>query len=281
MFRPKFYISFFLTCSLLLTSCATAPIPYTGVNPHNIQFERGMAFAPLDFLGDLLSKPFQLLFWSRGYGNHNISAETEQRLQEFLSHHGVIDVQVRLNQWAPHKEIARLFTNDSIAWPYKILFFPSTLIVSLIGRPLGGLIISDYFDPGSNTINLFSDDIAIALHEGGHALDYASQRYKGSYSMLRVLPGINVFQEAVASDEAFEYLEANEHYDELLKSYHVLYPAYATYISSYISASPFALLSAIGIGHIIGATQAHNKKEELLDRQMLANGVEASNKKHF
>ncbi|MDP3919207.1 MAG: hypothetical protein Q8R76_00145 [Candidatus Omnitrophota bacterium] len=253
----KKIISSYLLVVFLLTGCTTFYRPYAGLNPQNSQFERGHVFVPLDFLGDFLSKPFQLLFWSRGFGNHNISPATEQRLSEFLAFHGLQDVKVRLNQWAPHKEIGRLFINKNIAWPYKIIYFPSTLIASLIGRPLGGLVMSDYYDPGSNSINIVSDDIAIALHEGGHAADFASRRYKGSYGLLRILPGINVFQEAIASDEAFEYLEANKHYDELLRAYSVLYPAYATYISSYISSSPFALLGAIGIGHVIGATQRY------------------------
>lgn len=254
-----------MTLIILVGGCAARQQAYTGVNSENPQFERGRICRPLDFLGDLLSKPFQLLFWTRGYGNHNISKETEQRLAEFLAFHGLSDVKVRINQWAPHKEIGRLITNKHIVWPYKILYFPSTLIVSLIGRPFGGLIISDYFDPGSYTINLFSNHSAIALHEGGHAVDFMSHRFKGTFSVLRIIPGINVLEEAIASDYAFEYLEGQKHYDELLKAYSVLYPAYGTYIASYVSASPFSMLGGIGVGHMIGAFQRYDKKQELID----------------
>lgn len=265
-----------LVLIFFVEGCATRHQAYTGVNPENSQFERGRICRPLDFFGDLLSKPFQLLFWTRGYGNHNISQQTEQRLTEFLAFHGLKDVKVRINQWAPHKEIGRLITNKHIVWPYKILFFPSTLLVSLIGRPFGGLIISDYFDPGSYTINLFSDHPAIALHEGGHVVDFMSHRYKGTFASLRILPGINVLEEAIASDYAFEYFESQKHYDELLKSYSVLYPAYGTYIASYVSASPFSLLGGIGVGHIIGGCQRYDKKQELIDRRKLKASVIAA-----
>ena len=131
----------------LLSGCASYTVPYSGKNPDNPQFERGMPILPLDFLGDTLSKLPQLFLWNLKYGNHRVSPETEQALAEFVEHYQLPDVKLRLNQWAPHKELGRLFTNKSIAWPYRILFFPSTLIVSLLARPLSGLVFSDYFDP--------------------------------------------------------------------------------------------------------------------------------------
>ena len=249
---------------LIYAGCSSAA-PYVGKNPENPQFERGRPFLPLDFFGDLISKPFQLLFWSRGYGNHRISPETEEALAKFLIYYQLTDVKVRINQWAPHKEIVRVFKNPHIAWPYKILFLPSTLISSLIGRPFSGLLMSDYYDPASNTVHIFSDEVSIALHEGSHAEDFASRKWKGTYALVRILPGINVFQEGVASDTVFYYLEAKGEYDQLLRSYRVLYPAYSTYIVSYISASPFALIGAIGVGHLIGQAHVHDKREELKD----------------
>lgn len=252
--------------SLIAQGCAYTPrnySPYVGVNPANDQFERGRPFAPLDLFGDLLSKIFQLAFWTRRYGNHRISTETEAEMEKFLNYHGITDVKVRLNQWAPHKELGRLITNKKIAWPYKIVFFPSTLIVSLIGRPFSGFLVSDYYDPGSNTINIFSDETVIALHESGHAYDFDKARYRGTYGLVRALPGINLIQEKTATDEALIYLEEKQQYGELLKGYKVLYPAYSTYAVSYLSASLVALIGAITIGHVVGRHKAAEKKKEL------------------
>ncbi len=234
-----------------------------GVKPNDPRFERGRPVWILDAFGDLISKPYQLLFWSRGYGNHRVSERTESYVVQFLDKQNLQDVKVRINQWAPHKEVGRLFTNKHIAWPYKILFFPSTLIVSMVARPFSGLLISDYYDPGSHTINLFSDDIAIALHEAGHAYDFMGEEFKGSYSLIRILPGVNLFQESIATDEALTYLEQAEDYDQLIHAYKVLYPAYATYAISYLSASPIALVGAITFGHFLGRTAAKDKRWEL------------------
>jgi len=251
----------------LLQGCIHTPQnykPYVGVNPANEQFERGRPFAPLDWFGDLLSKIYQLAFWTRRYGNHRISVETEQEVERFLKYHGILDVKVRINQWAPHKEIMRLLKNKQIAWPYKIIFFPSTLIVSIIGRPFSGFLVSDYYDPGSNTINLFSDHPAIALHEAGHAYDFDKAEYRGTYGLIRILPGINLIQEKVATDEALVYLEEKKRYEDLLEAYKVLYPAYSTYAISYLSSSPIALVGALTVGHILGRSHSRRKEQSLI-----------------
>ncbi|MFZ5802032.1 MAG: hypothetical protein ACOY3K_02820 [Candidatus Omnitrophota bacterium] len=247
---------------LFFTGCATQT-PYIGTNPQNPQFERGMPFPPLDFLGDMLSKLPQLMLWNIRFGNHRISSETEQAVADFLSHYEVSDVKVRLNQWAPHKELGRLFTNPHIGWPYKILFFPSTLITSLLARPFSGLLISDYYDPGTNSIHIFSDDAAIALHESGHAWDFSKQEYKGTYAFIRSVPGVDLFQENMATDETLYYLEETGQYERLLKAYKVLYPAYATYIGAYISASPIATVGALLFGHWYGRFTAKEKEWQL------------------
>lgn len=252
-----------LVLPFFVFGCARYHKPYVGVNPVNSQFERGRPFLPLDLFGHFISLPYDLLFWTNKYGNHNISPQTEAAITEFIQHYELTDVKVRINQWAPHKEIARLITNKHIAWPYKFLFFPSTLIVSIIARPFSGLIISDYFDPGSNTINIFSDEIPIALHEAGHAKDFAYQKFKGTYSLVRILPGVNLFQENIATDEALYYLEETKNYDELLRGYKILYPAYSTYIVSYISANPVALVGAIVGGHVMGRMKASDKEWQL------------------
>lgn len=246
----------------LVSGCAYHS-PYVGVNPENPQFERGRPFPPLDFFGDLISKLPQLLFWTRKYGNHNISPETEQAVAEFIEHYQLNEVKVRINQWAPHKELSRLVTNKQLGWPYKILFFPATLIVSILARPFSGLLFSDYYDPGPNTINLFSDEIPIALHEAGHARDFAESEFKGTYALARILPGVNLVQENLATEEALVFLEQEKKYESLIRAYQILYPAYATYAIAYLSVSPIAYVGAITLGHIIGRYKAREKKEQL------------------
>ncbi len=248
---------------LMLQGCVSMSQSYTGTNPDNPQFERGMRFFPLDVFGDFISKMPQLFLWNPKYGNHDISSETEAELAQFIEHYGMKDVKVRINQWAPHKEIVRVFKNKGVAWPYRILFLPSTLIASMIARPFSGLLMSDYYDPNSNTIHIFSDDPAIALHEAGHALDFYRQEYRGTYGLARAFPFVNLFQEGIATSEAMYYLEDQKKYPELIRAYKVLYPAYATYVSAYISTSPIAYFGSLIVGHWVGRSAARDKKWQL------------------
>ncbi len=60
------------------------------------------------------------------------------------------------------------------------------------------------------------------------------------------------------------YLEEQKHYDQLIRSYKILYPAYATYAVAYLASSPIAYVGAITFGHIIGRYKAREKKEQLI-----------------
>lgn len=112
-------------------------------------------------------------------------------------------------------------------------------------------------------MHIFSDHSAIALHEAGHALDFSRKEMKGTYAMARILPGMNLFQETVASDEALFYLEQTKQYDDLINAYKILYPAYATYLVSYFASSTPAYVGAVIVGHWAGRFKAREKEWQL------------------
>lgn len=78
-----------------------------------------------------------------------------------------------------------------------------------------------------------------------------------------MLPGVNLFQEQVATEEAIYYLESTGDYREMLDAYKTLYPAYATYIVGYLSSAPPAYLGAILLGHVYGRFTAREKEWQL------------------
>ncbi len=101
--------------------------------------------------------------------------------------------------------VSRLARNRHVAWPYRLLIgLPVTLVfeVLLPGRlfPWG-----DYYNPYTNTVHLYSDHAAVALHEAGHAHDLASRRFKGT-------------------DEALDYLKASGDRTGEVAAYKILYP---------------------------------------------------------
>jgi hypothetical protein len=225
--------------------------------------ERGTPVPPLDFLASFLAFPIKLLLWNRRYATHRISPETEQAVRNFIETYKLYGVKVRLNQWAPFQEMSRIAGNDAVGWPYRVLAFPFSFLTAATGRLLGGILFSDYYDPFSHTIHIFSDDAAIALHEAGHAKDYEKQEWRGTYALVRTFPGVNLAQELIATHEAFDYLELHGTDQERIRAPRVLYPAFATYAGSYLQGIPFAWAGALLGGHFYGWLRSKYKREEI------------------
>ena len=152
--------------------------------------------------GSLLGK---LVLWNYKVDNHEISPETVQILKDYLEANELDDVQVRINQYAVGREWGRMRRNCGMSpwWKYNILGLLSMVQYTIFpGRFFGG----DHYNPYSNTINLYSDIPAIALHEAGHAKDFAYRYSKGAYALAYGLPFFNLYAEARATQDAQSYL---------------------------------------------------------------------------
>ncbi len=251
----------------LLTSCAHGHSPTTP--PHFPDIERGRSIPPLDWTASALAAPVKILLWNRRYATHKISPETETVLADFIRKNELRTLKVRLNQWAPFDEIKRIVKNDEVGLPYRLFAIPFSFLTAAMGRPLGGLVMSDYYDPFSNTIHIYSDDIAIALHEAGHAKDFAKQQWRGTYALVRSFPGVNLAQELIATHEAFDYLDLHGPEKERIRAPAVLYPAFATYAGSYLTMIPFGWVGALLGGHLYGRLRSRYIREEIETRRPL------------
>ena len=240
--------------------------PYVGQGPH-LQIRRGNPVPPIDALGNLLALPTKLVLWSWKFSNHAISQETENALVKFLDARTLPafeETVYRLNEYAPLDDLRALRRNHHVAWPYRLLLgLPLTLITDVL---LPGRIFpwGDYFNPYTNVTHLYSDDAAIALHEAGHAYDFADFPAKGTYSAIRLIPFVDLYQEWRATDEAISYLvEAGDRNAEL-HAYRMLWPAYSTYIGGY-APFPFGSIAGALVGHMFGyvkvkTTRAYYKR---------------------
>ena len=242
--------------------CTTTPVPYTGAGPHP-QLERGAPVPPVDFIGNVLSLPAKLILWSWKFNLHSISPETEETLVAYLAARDLPafeDAKYRLNQYRPAQDLSRLVRNRHVAWPYRLLLgLPVTLVLDVL---LPGRLLpwGDYYNPYTNTVHLYSNHPAIALHEAGHAHDFAKVKYKGTYALLRIVPFVDLYQEFKATDEAIDYLIASDDHRNEIRSYKILYPAYGTYVGGYIPFPLFNLIPVL-IGHVWGRQVAHERQE--------------------
>ncbi len=264
--------------AVCLSGCATTATPYVGYGPHP-QISRGRPVPVIDFIGNIFAIPSKLLLWSPKMDNHAISADTEQYLIEYIDSplsktDGTL---YSLNEYAPLRAMKRLVKNHKVAWPYRlVLGLPTTLIVDVLipGRLFAGFFIplivalpADNYNPFTDTVSIYSDLPSVALHEAGHSHDSNRRKYKGTYAAVRLIPGVALYQEFQASDEAITQLVEAGHREEELRAYKILYPAYGTYVGGLIIPFIGPYVGA-AIGHIWGRTTAHDraKQYEELDR---------------
>jgi len=233
------------------------------------QIERGRPIALVDGLNHyVLSLPAKLVLWNWRVQDHRMEPDGEALLQRYLELNRMTAVKVRHNAYAPLDEFRRLRQNTEVGAGYRYTFgilgllyytiVPDRLFGGLIGVPyIGG---GDHFNPFSNTINVFSSDPAILLHEAGHAKDYLNRRLKGTTFILPriVIPGWVFAQEARASADAVRFLDCVREPERELAAYGTLFPAYGTYIGGFVAGLLGIVPGAIG-GHIAGEVRERKR----------------------
>ncbi|MFL0810837.1 MAG: hypothetical protein K6L76_10515 [Agarilytica sp.] len=201
----------------------------------------------------------KLFLWNKNIDSHEVSQETIDELLLYLDKNDLDDVQVLVNTYKPGLQFSRLFKNREVGagWRYTLGLLSTSLYAVLPGRFFGG----DHYNPYTNTISIYSDDPAIAIHEGGHAKDFNSRRWKGLNAALYMLPGAALYYEAVATSDALSYLQWECRYNEEKDAYKTLHPAYGTYIGGLAHTVTGGVLIGAIPGHITGAIGAANVEE--------------------
>ena len=275
----------FLLAGLLLVvaqGCATVPYRYGAtpggaghlpLRPGEPQFERGKPNALIDGVGWVFGIPSKVLLWNIRMDNHHIGTNTEVALHTYLQRNGLTNVKVRLNQYAPGDEWSRLFRNKTVGWGwrYTIGILSCAFYTILPQRIFGGDNYNDYTD----TISIYSDVPAVALHEGGHAKDFASRTWKGTYGFAYMLPFVALYHEAVATGDAVGYLRDQPDAEAERRAYHILYPAYGTYVGGnfgeYVAPYSWVFYAGVIPGHIIGrwkgGTVEERRRGEVISNQ--------------
>ena len=265
-----------------LSGCASAPEVYTLASEHFVsqqfviedgreQVEQGRPNAIVDGLNHyLFSLPAKLLLWNWKVLDHEFPLESRAILDHYLELNQLRSVKVRHNQYDPIGEFRRLTRNREVGAGYRYtlgLFlwlrytiFPDRLFAGL--PIIGG---GDHFNPYSNTINVFSSDVTILLHEGGHAKDYLQHDWKGTtFALLRILPGVDLLQEGKASNDAIRYLYCIRDHENELRAYRTLLPAYSTYIAGYFPGGLVVTAPIVFAGHVSGRVQSRVRDRALV-----------------
>ena len=285
--RSGSIVGIFLVLALA-SGCASLPYQYgtlarqhepLKLRPGEKQIERGTPYWLIDDIGWVVGIPSKIILWNIKIDNHQISTNTEVALARYLGTNELGSVKVRLNQYAPGGEWSRLFRNKNVGWGWRYTIgIVSTLFYTILpGRIFGG----DNYNPWTDTINIYSDHKAVALHEGGHAKDFSKRKWKGTYGFFTAWPIVNLYPEALASSDAISYLRTEGTAEEEKGAYKVLYPAYGTYLGGGIGevAVPVAYPLYIGgvvVGHISGRVKASGVDERRAAEEARAPAPEAT-----
>lgn len=277
--RLRVAASVFVVCVIAMSGCASTPYSFGSAARYysspelaactEVQMERGRPQKAIDTFGWVWGIPSKILLWDRRVENHRIDAHTETQLATYLTDNELSTVKVRLNQYHPRDDWHRLVANKSVGagWRYTVGIISVAAEAVFPGRLFGG----DHYNPFTNTIHLYSNAPAIALHEAGHAKDFARRKWKGTYAVVGILPIVPLIQEGIATSDALGYLEATQNVSAQQEAYEILYPAYGTYVGGEIrTLGPFGvIIGAIG-GHVVGqwkSWQLEEQREEEERRQ--------------
>jgi len=273
--RGRYPYLFVITLCLMASGCVTAPYRYGATNRYytspelaaitQTQVERGERRPVIDGIGWVVGIPSKILLWNRRVDNHNVSPETEQAIAQYLAKNELNTVKVRLNQYAPGSDWQRLVANKSVGWGWRYSLGTLSWVAETLfpGRVIGG----DHYNPFTNTIHIYSDVQGIAVHEAGHAKDFARRRYKGTYAAVYLLPVTPLWYEAIATNDALSYLRVEGTLSDEQAADRILYPAYGTYVGNSLGyavpvwGNPLYIAGVVG-GHIAGRVQANRITEE-------------------
>lgn len=274
---PSFFAIF------IFVGCAKPPYIYQPTQPYyaekQIQFESsgpqiesGKPNIAIDGLNHyFFSLPTKLILWNWHLLDHRLPEENRAVLEYYIEMNQLTSVKIRHNQYAPVDEFKRLWNNSEVGAGYratlgvilwlKYTIFPDRLFAGIPIPFIGG---GDHFNPFTNTVNVFSSDVGVLLHEAGHSKDYVEHESKGtSFIMIRMLPGMDLFQEAKASSDAIRFLYCVDIPEEELRAYRTLIPAYSTYIAGYFFGGIIITAPIVVTGHISGWVQSSMREEEL------------------
>ncbi|WP_430452990.1 hypothetical protein [Rhodopirellula europaea] len=197
------------------------------LNDSSSQVEFGEPHKVLDTAGWIWGIPDKILLWDHRVDNHHITAPTVETVASYLDENNLPHVKVRMNQYAPLQDFHRLRQNKTVAWPYRytlgLLSVGGETI--LPGRFFGG----DHFNPFTQTVHLYSDVPAIALHELAHAKDFTRRRYQGTYALAYMF--FPTWHETIASRDVMAYLYDSDDRAGIIEANRILYPAYGTYVA--------------------------------------------------
>ena len=155
----------------------------------------------------MLGIPNKVVLLDKRADSHHVSAETEMAVSNYLCQYQLQDVLIRSNQYDPVGEWRRMVDNDDIRpiWRMTAGNFNLLKYTLLPGRLTGG----DWYNPYSDTINLYSDIPSLAISKAAYAYDIRERVNPGAYAFAKEIPIVGLAHETTATRNAIAYYDNN------------------------------------------------------------------------
>ncbi|QDU90723.1 hypothetical protein Pla175_41340 [Pirellulimonas nuda] len=187
-----------------------------------IEVERGKPRPIVDGVGWVMGIPSKLLLWDRRAENHDVSEATQEKVVDYLAEKELTGVKVRVNQYDPLGEWRRLRENEKVGagWRYTVGGVYTLGYTLVPGRLFG----SDWYNPYTDTIHLYSDIPALGMEQAAYAEDVHSRDRPGLYATAQSLPVVGLQHETKSKIAVFDYVDRNGALEEQTEAREVLYP---------------------------------------------------------
>jgi hypothetical protein len=216
------------------------------------QFEHGKPHKVVDSVGWVFGIPKKIILWDRRAVNHQVSAETEQRLAAYMAANGLVTTKVRVNEYDPLGEWRRLAANKEVGagWRYTVGAFGTLGYTLFPGRIFG----EDGYNPYTDSIYIYSDISCLAEEQASYAKIIRAHAHPGTYVAVVSLPVVQLWPEKQTKADVLDYTLASG--DPLLstEAKHIFYAEYGAEVggqaSVFLGAGIPLTLAGAGIGHV-------------------------------
>ena len=221
--------------ALFHTGCATFPYVMTRdvetdktlhLVPGEPQVERGTSKPGLDRAANIWAIPRKCMYWDSRVDSHAVTPGTELLVLSYLRSNGIENVKINVNRHAPGEQWRRLKANREVGWFWRYTLGAAmvTKYTLFSERFFGG----DNYNPFTNTLNLYSDNPALALKEASAAKAFNKAKHKNLLIPVGLIPMGSLLGGVFGISEASGYAKKMEDQELKRSIYKTLYPEYCT-----------------------------------------------------
>lgn len=204
-----------------------------------IVVSRGEKRPLIDRLRDFFTIPHKLMLWNKTIGSGELKEDSEKVVRAFLAENDVTSTHISINEYNPKLIWQRVYQNDKTSFLSKITVgnLNALIYTVTLGRLTGGT--GDGYDPMSDTLILYSDNLDAALRESGIAADQAEKNRKhkvptGLYTLGRYIFPVALYLDASAASKVFDFNETFGSAERVRDTYALIIPSFGTYLAATI-----------------------------------------------